>query len=139
MDFEEMVQKTVNVKAKACLRSSTMVRDSDARCPKGHHPSHNTSLKMQTQDSKDSSRSKEPKPNDPKPALLHDNAAEPAKKKNRKEKKKRFWNQRQEHTGEQTQVTGVNTKAPKKKIKTKCFNCNKKRHYANEYTKPLKN
>ena len=48
MDFKDMVQKAVNAEAKAGLRFSTMVRDSDARCPKGHHPSYNTSSKVQT-------------------------------------------------------------------------------------------
>ena len=65
--------------------------------------------------------------------------AKSAKKKNRKKKKKRFRNQRQEYTGEQTPATGINTKVPKKKIKARCFNYNKKGHYANEYTKPPKN
>ena len=114
MDFEEMMQRAVNVEAKAGLRSSTMVRDLDAHCLRGHRSSHNTSSKVQTQGSKDFSRSKELKPKDPKPALLRDNVAEPAKKENKKEKKKRFWNQRRDHTGEQTPATGVNIKAPKK-------------------------
>ena len=46
MDFEEMVQRAVNVEAKVGLRSSTMVRELDARCPRGHRPSYNTSSKM---------------------------------------------------------------------------------------------
>ena len=46
IDFEEMMQRTVIAEAKVGLRSSTMVRDSDARCPRGHHPSHNTSSKV---------------------------------------------------------------------------------------------
>ena len=50
MNFEEMVQKAVNAEAKAGLRSSTMVRELDARCPRGHRPSHNTFLKVQTQE-----------------------------------------------------------------------------------------
>ena len=92
MDFEEIVQRAVNVKAKSGLRSSTMVRDSNAYCPRGHHPSHNTSSKIQTQGSshKNLSRSEKPKPKDPKPAPSSDNAAEPAKKEDRKEKKKRL-------------------------------------------------
>ena len=141
MDFEEIVQRAVNAKAKAGLRSSTMVRKSDARCSKGHRPSHNTSSKVQRQGSshKDSPRSEEPKPKDPKPASSRDNAAEPAKKKDRKEKKKRLQNQRRKYTGEQTPATGVNTEAPKKKVKARCFNSNKKGHYANECTKPPKN
>ena len=46
IDFEEMVQSAVNAEAKAGLRSSTMVRELDARCPRGHCPSHNTSSKV---------------------------------------------------------------------------------------------
>ena len=46
MDFEEMVQKAVNAEARAGLRSSTIVRNSDARYSRGHRPSHNTSSKV---------------------------------------------------------------------------------------------
>ena len=137
-NFEEMVQKAVNVEAKAGLRFSTMVWKSDARCPRGHRPS---SSKVQTQDSsyKDSCRSKKFKPKDSKPAPSCDDVAEPAKKEDKKKKKKRLRNQRREHTGEQTPATGVNTKALKKKIKARYFNYNKKSHYANECTEPPKN
>ena len=95
-NFEEMVQRAVNAEANASLRSSTMVRDSDVRCLKGHRPSYNTFSKVQTQGSshKDSPRSEEPKPKDLKPAPSRDNAAELAKKENRKDKKRRLRNQR---------------------------------------------
>ena len=137
IDFEEMVQKAVNAEAKAGLRSSTMVRESDVCCPRGHRLSHNTSSKVQTQGTTAKEPcSKEPKPKDLKPAPSNDNTAEPAKKEDRKEKKKRLQNQRWEHTGEQTPATEVNTEAPKKKLKTRCFNCNKKGHYANECIEP---
>ena len=137
MDFEEMVQRAINAEAKAGLRSSTMIQKSDARCPRGHRPSHNTSSKVQTQRTiAKEPRSEESKPKDPKPAPSRDNAAEPAKKEDRKEKKKRLRNQRREHTGEQTPATRVNTEALKKKLKARCFNCNKKGHYTNECTKP---
>ena len=96
MDFEEMVQRAVNAEAKAGLRSNTMVRESDAYCPRGYRPSHNTSSKVQTQGSKDSSCSEKPKPNDPKPVPSHNNAVEPAKKKDRKDKKKKLRNHRRE-------------------------------------------
>ena len=139
-NFQEMVQRAVNVEAKASLRSSTIVRELDASCPRGHHPSHNTSFKVQTQGSshKDSPRSEEPKPKDSKPASSRDDTAEPVKKEDKKEKKKKLWNQRRERTGEQTPATRVNTKAPKKKIKARYFNYNKKGHYANECTKSPK-
>ena len=48
MDFEEMVQKAINAEARAGLRSSTMVQDSDIRCPKDHRPSNSTIAKVQT-------------------------------------------------------------------------------------------
>ena len=139
-----MVQRAVNVKTKAGLRSSTIVRDSDTRCPKSHRPSHNTSSKLQTQGSKDPSRSKKPKLKDPKPAPSRDNAMEPAKKENRKNKKKKLQNRRWEWN-KQILPTGNNTKIPKKKKKrhdpsgVTYFNCNKKVHYASGCIKPLKN
>ena len=48
IDFEEMVQKTVNAEAKAGIRSSAMVRELHIRCPWDHRPSNNTTSKMQT-------------------------------------------------------------------------------------------
>ena len=82
---------------------------------------------MQTQASshKDLPRFEKPKPEDPKPAPSRNNVTEPAKKEDRKEKKKGLRNQRQEHTDEQIPATEVNTKTPKKKIKARCFNYNK--------------
>ena len=49
MNFEEMMQKVVNVEIKAGLRSSTMVQNSDICCPRGYRLFNSTSLKMQTQ------------------------------------------------------------------------------------------
>ena len=47
MNFEEIVQRVVNVESKAGLRSSTMVRDLDICCPTGHRPSNSTASKVQ--------------------------------------------------------------------------------------------
>ena len=100
-------------------------------------------MQSQGSNNKDSSRSEEPKPKDPKPAPPRDDAAaEPAKKEDMKDKKKRFRGQKREHMGEwkeQTPATGVNKAAPKKKLKVRCFNCDKKDHYANNCIKPPKN
>ena len=144
--FKEIVQRAVNAEAKAGLKFSIMVRDSDARCPRGHRPSHNTSSKVQTQGSKDLSRPKETKPKDPKSAPSRDNAAESPKKDDRKDKKKRFQGQRREHTEErkeQTPATNVNTTDVSKKKKKRrdiseitCFNCDKKGHFASNCTEP---
>ena len=144
--FEEIVQRVVNAEAKIGLRSSTIVQDSDAHCPRSHRLSHNTSSKMQTQGSKDLSHSKETKPKDPKSAPSRDDAAESPKKNDRKDKKKRFRGQRREHTGErkeQTSATNVNiTDVSKKKKKRRdvseitCFNCDKKGHFASDCTEP---
>ena len=141
-----MVQRAINAEAKAGLRSSTIIQNLDACCPRSYRLSHNTSLKVQTQGSKDSSRPKKTKLKDPKSAPLHDNAAESPKKNNRKDKKKRFWGQKREHTRkqkEQTPATNVNTTNVSKKKKKKhdvseimCFNCDKKGHFANDCTKP---
>ena len=143
-DFEEMVQRVVNVEAKAGLRSSTMIQESDARCSRGHRPSHNTSSKVQTQGSKDFSRFKKPKPKNLKLAPLYDDMAELAKKEDKKDKKKKLQNHRRKRN-EQIPATGDNIEAPKKKKKRRdpskvtCFNCNKKSHYANNCTEPPKN
>ena len=114
IDFEEMIQKAVNVEAKVGLRSSTIVWDLNACCPRGHRLFHNTCFKIQTQSSKNFSCSKETKSKDPKLALSYDDAAEPAKKKDKKDKKKKLQNRRQEHN-KQTLATGGNSEAQKKK------------------------
>ena len=71
-------------------------------------------------------------------------AAKLAKKKDKKNKKKRFQGQKQKHIREQKRqilATGVNvTKAAsKKKLKVRYFNYNKKGHYTNNCTKLSKN
>ena len=94
-NFEEMVQRIVNVEAKAGLRSSTMVWDSDIRCPRGHRPFNNTVSKVQTQGtSAKEPRLEEFKPKEAKlakgkaPALPQTNAAEPLEQE-KKDKKDR--------------------------------------------------
>ena len=143
MDFEEMVQRAVNAKAKAGLRSSAMVRDSDICCPRGHRPFNSIASKVQTQGTSakkprpEESRTKEAKQAKGKAlAPPRTNAAEPSEqgKKDGKDKKRRFWEKRTR--SEETPATEVNIKVLKKKVKTRCFNCNKKNHYANDYTEP---
>ena len=99
IDFEEIVQRAVNAEAKAGLKSSAMVRNSDIHCPRGHYPSNNTASKMQTQ----GTSAKEPRPEESRPkeakpvkkkasAPPRTNAAKSSEqgKKDRKDKKRRF-------------------------------------------------
>ena len=46
ISFEELVQRAVNAEVKAGLRSSIIIRDSDAHYVKGHCPLYNNSSKM---------------------------------------------------------------------------------------------
>ena len=143
MDFQEMAQKIVNAEAKIGLRSSIIVRDSDPHCPRGHRPSHNTSSTVQIQDSshKNLSHIKKPKNKVLKSTPPCGNMAEPVKK---EDKKKRPQKRRQKQS-KQTLATGDNTKALKKKKKRRNSSkitylyCDKKGHYASDYTKPPKN
>ena len=69
---------------------------------------------------------------------------ESAKKKDKKDKKKKFQGQKQDHIKEQKEQTlaigAIVTEAVlKKKLKVKYFNCNKKSYYINNCTKLLKN
>ena len=77
-----------------------MIWDLDAYYLRGHRLSHNTFSKLQIQGFNDFSSFKKSKPKDPKPTPLFDNAVELVKKKNRKDKKKRFWDQMWKHTKE---------------------------------------
>ena len=86
IDFKEIVQKAVNAEAKAGLKSSTMVRESDARCSRDHRPFHNTFSKVQTQGTTTKepytkeSRPREAKQADGKaPAPPHSESTEPGK------------------------------------------------------------
>ena len=102
---------------------------------------------MQTQDfnNKNSSCFKKSKPKKLKSALSYnDVVVKPAKKKDKKDKKKRFYEQKRKYTREpkkQTLATNVNViKAIlKKKLKVRCFNYNKKSNDIKNCIKSLKN
>ena len=143
MDFEEMVQRAVNAEAKAGLRSSSMVRDSDIRCPRGHRPSNSTAAKVQTQGTKDS-HPEEPKAKETRPASSRAEASEPSEQARKEKKRKRHPERRDKK--EQTPASTANATEVQQKKKKKnrdrdvsevtCYNCNKKGHYANTCTEP---
>ena len=82
-----MVQKTVNAESKAGLRSSTMVRDSDIRCPRGHCSFNSTAAKVQTQGTKDS-QAEELKLKKTRPAPSRSKASKPSEQACKEKKKK---------------------------------------------------
>ena len=142
VNFEEMVQKTVNAEAKAGLKSTIMVRDSDIYWLQGHCPSNNTALKVYTQETtaKDFSCPNKPKIKNPKSVPPYNNPAELAKKENKQKKFKRP--QKRTKEAKETLATDDNTvNAAKKKKKhdtnkVTCFNYNKKDYDASNCTKP---
>ena len=146
MNFEKMVQIAVNAKAKAGLRSSTMVRELDARCPRGHHPSHNTSSKVHTQGTTakeprtEESRSKEAKLTDGPPRSEYAEPGKTSRTNKRREylekkKKKRDRKNNTPATGDNANEVGEK----KKKGDDRCYNCQKKGHFSRNCPEPPKN
>ena len=132
-----MVQRAVNAEAKAGLRSSIMVQDTNSHCPRGHRLSQNTSTKVQTQGStaKESkpkeSRRKESKPTDRKtPAPPRTNEPE---KTSCQDKKKEYLKKKRDQKNS-IPATGDNAIEGEKKRNNrgdgKCYNCQKKDHFA---------
>lgn len=142
-----MVQRAVNVKAKAGLISNIIVYVSDIYCPRSHCFSNNITSKVQTQKTtiKDS-RLKKITAKNSEPALPYTNMAESLKQ-SRKNKKKKTKKGRQDTTGKwKKQISTTNNNiinAFKKKkncdiSKIRYFNYNIKSYYVNTYTKPRK-
>ena len=139
--FKEIVQRTVNVEAKAGLRSSTIVRDSDARSPRGHRLSHNTFSKVQTQGTTAKKpRAEEPWPKEAKQAngkaptpLRSDELIKPTRQK----KKKKYWKKKgdRKNSSPATKDNAIEGK----KGDGKCYNCQKKGHIMRNCPEPPKN
>ena len=141
------MQKTVNVEAKAGLRFSTMIQDSDIYCPKGYCFSNSIASKVLTQGTtaKDS-HPEELKVKEIRPISSWTKASKPSEQ-DRKERKKKRSQERQDK--EQTSASTANVSEIQQKKKKKnwdwdiskitCFNYNKKGYYTNTYTEPPKN
>ena len=139
--FKAIVQKAVNAKVKAGLRSSIMVQDSDAHCPRSHRPSHNTFSKVQIQEiTAKKPRAEEPRPKEAKqtdgkaPAPPRsDEPVKPTRQEKKKEYRKKKKNQKNS-----SPATGDNAIKGKKDDR-KCYNCQKKGYIAKNCPEPLKN
>ena len=135
--FEEMVQRAVNAEAKAGLKSSIMIWNTDSRYLKGHYSSQNTSIKVQTQGSTaKKSKPKEFRPKD----LKSTNGKTPAPpridklgKTSRQDKKKEYLKKKRDQKNS-TPATGDNAIEGEKKLNNwsdrKCYNYQKKGHFA---------
>ena len=144
--FKEMVQRAVNAEAKAGLKSSIMVRDADSRCPRGHCPSQNTSTKVQTQGL--TAKKSKPEESRPKKLKLADGKTsalprtdEPGKT-SHQDKKKKYLKKKLDRKNS-TLATEDNAIEGEKKRNDrgdgKCYNCQKKGHFARNCLEPPKN
>ena len=141
-----MVQKAVNVEAKTGLKSSIMVRDADSRCPRDHRPSQNPSTKVQTQGSIiKESKPEESTPKDLKsadgktPAPSRTN--EPGKT-SYQDKKKEYLKKKRDRKNSIPATRDNAIEGEKKRndqSDEKCYNCQKKGHFARNCPEPSKN
>ena len=157
IDYKELVAKAVRAEAKAGLRPSSYVRETDLCCLRGNRPAHTTAHKVQTQGAEkdhcgDDSKASKGSASTPASASTQD--SEPSNKA-KKDKKKNWRGKRgsREPKDSTTPASGVNaaevggggqrsgqTRRNQKDVKEiTCFNCNKKGHYSNRCPEPPKN
>ena len=154
IDYEEMVAKAVKAKAKAGLRLSSYVRETDLSYLRGNRPAHTTMHKVQTKgavknhcgdDFKASKGSVSP----PASASIQDSKPFDKAKKN---KKKKYWRGKRdskEPKDSSTPAFGVNAakvggdrqwRKNKKDISgVTYYNSNKKGYFLNKCLEPPKN
>ena len=153
IDYEELVAKAVRAEAKAGLRPSSYVRETDLSCLRGNRPAHTTAHKVQTQGAGkdhrgDDSKASKGSASTPASASIQD--SEPSDKA-KKDKKKNWRGKRdfREPKDSTTPAFGVNAaevgrggqrRKNKKDISgVTCYNCNKKGHFLNKCPETPKN
>ena len=152
IDYEELVAKAVRAEAKAGLRPSSYVRETDLSCLRGNRPPHTTAHKVQTQGAVKNHRrddSKTSKSSASTPAASTQDS-KPSNK-GKKDKKKKYWRGKKdskEPKDSTNPASGVNAAEVGGKGKRRkkmdvsqitCFNCNKKGHYSSSCPEPSKN
>ena len=155
--FEEIVEKTVDAKAKAALRPRSYARDTNQYCFRGSRPSA-AKTSAEGQPMKDP-RVEEPKLKSQEQKSLASQRSDSAEtseqaRKEKKKKEKRERRNRERRPQDTTPATGVNTtntsgghssgggggggRSQKDPAQAICYNCNKKGHFARKCPKLLK-
>ena len=153
INYEELVAKVVRAEAKAGLRPSSYVRETDLSCLRGNRPAHTTAHKVQTQGAGKDHRgddSKASKGSASTPASASTQDSEPSDK--AKKDKKKNWEGKKDFKEPKDSTTpafGVNAaevgrggqrRKNKKDIsEVTCYNHNKKGHFLNKCLEPPKN
>ena len=159
-NFLQIVKKAVAAEAKANLRSRATTKDMDQHCPRGSRSAHSTAAKASAQgQSTKNLREEEPKVRAPESSTSRSSNPEPSAKARREKKKDRRRRDQRDRRGQEgsTPASGVNASEPGEAKKNddrnrnrsggaardlnrvRCYNCNKKGHYANNCTEPPKN
>ena len=145
-NWEELIEKAIDAKAKVGLQPSSYVRDMDQRCPRGNRPSHTTTAKSQasaTKDHRDKPSDKH-KASDKPSRSLRSEIGEVSNKKDWKEKKKKYRRDQARKSSGSNSATGVNTTnvnhgwGSQDLSQITYYNCNKRGHYANKCKEPWK-
>ena len=134
--WDEVVDKTVDTKAKASLQALSGIREMDSRCLRGQRPT-----KKEDKDSRDYEKNKSSQnpPTNASSSGTQSSLAQPKKEQN---SRSRRGGSRRQGQGQNTPATGVNATAVRKdkdKDKDKkdlshveCYTCKQKGHYANK-------
>ena len=138
VDYEELVAKAVRDEAKAGLRPSSYVRETDLWCLRGNRPAHTTVHKLQTQGAVNRrDDSKAPKGPASTPTFASTQDYESSDKAQKDKKKKQYKDKKdfREPRDSSTPATGVNKPVVNSKKKKDIseityYNCNKKGHFA---------
>ncbi len=130
------MEKVGDAEAKATLQPPFYVRDIDAKCPKGHHPSsknkEDTYREPQSKASKDKDKAK---------SHNSTSANQPQTQALKKDKRGRRGGHGGGHpaTGVNATKVGKKDKAPKDLSHIECYTCHQKRHYATKCPDKPKN